>query len=58
MSRKTFYLSHEITNTELCPECHHMTIEHIETTIIDDDGVNGTVPIRTQCDHCHPEDEE
>ena len=58
MSRNLYYLSHKITGTEMCPECHHMTIHNIKATIMSDTGVNGNCQIKTRCEECHPNDEE
>lgn len=58
MAREIAYLSHNITDTTMCPNCHHMTIQHIETTVMTENGVNGNVQIRTLCEECYPEGEE
>lgn len=55
MVRELVYLSHEITDIEMCPTCHRMTIAVIEVTTMTENGVNGGGTIRRMCEECHPE---
>lgn len=52
-----FHLSNNFIDTEMCADCHHMTVEKIESTIFDDDGVYAPMTLRTLCEECHAEGE-
>jgi len=58
VAREIAYLAHNITSTTMCPNCHHMTIQHIEVTMMSENGVNGNIPIRTLCEECYPDGQE
>lgn len=53
MAREIAYLFPEVTSTDMCPGCYHMTIANMEVTVVTENGVNGKVPIRRTCQECH-----